>query len=448
MQSAYYKSVETGLTTVAPETVPSPPANAPAPAAATSAYAAKQSLPLHTQTQSTLAPTSEYVRYLLLALPARYVPRGMIGTLFETKHFDGNALGRGLAKTATWFQSKFPKTHPDHAYGLAYNAIMGVGSLALTASYSHTVYKDVRNIFAEAVAMETGKDPATITWADLKASDNRIVQKTVDNFWKRTGKRLVTDALFFPAAAARSAPLGDLMVGMKAAQAFTETWKRKTTMFEDMVTFINNKINPRNGLGQAIGVGEVFDLYQHYSEAFNPQQMFTNVLEHGGGEGHRWAESQPIFARMTELMNLTYAYKHKSVIDPHTGREVAQADFGLPKFTYLLGHDLIDIAQPKKTLVTIEIANRFGIQAVKEMQTMLRSGASLEQVTQRFPVELRPATALPPQPTKNGVIAKGSTMQLDVADTLPDAPTTTVDAGSILAERGLEGQQALLLQRQ
>lgn len=389
------------------------------------------SVPLHTQTQSTLAPTSEYVRYLLLALPARYIPRGIFGTLFETKHFDGNALSRGLAKLVGWFQTKLgirttQQPRPaaalaaEHASAFAYNTVMGVGSLALTASYSWTVYKDIKNIFSEAVAAETGKSPEAITFKDLQKSDNRIVQKTMDNFWQRFIKRAITDVLFFPAAIARSTTLGDLMVGIKALQAFAETWKRKTTLFEDLIGFINNKINPRNGLGQPITVGEIFDLYQHYAEAFQPDRMFHNVVGHGANEGARWAHSQPIFTRITELMNETYAYKHQAVIDPKTGLAIHQADFALPKFIYLLGHDLIDITQPEKTLATIEIANRYGIAEVKTMQAMLKQGVALEAVMKRYPVPQPPPREKTAEEGKNTVIAKGSTMQPDVAGITPE----------------------------
>jgi hypothetical protein len=396
--------------------------------------------PPHTHTQSTLAPTSEYVRYLLLALPARYIPRGIVGAMFETNHYDKNALGRGLAKIAGWCQKRFgiegahAKSKAEQTAALTYNAAMGLGSLALTASYSNTVYKDIRNIFAEAVALETGKSANDITSNDLRRSDNLIVQKTMHNFWKRMTKRLVTDLLFFPAAWARSEKGGDIMVGVKAGQAFTETWKRKTTMFEDLVTFVNNKINPRNGLGQQISIGEVFDLYQHYADTFHPDRMFSNVLDRSSVESTRWAQNQPIFERMTELMNLTYAYKHSSVIDANTGQALHQANFALPKFIYLLGHDMIDIRQPERTMATIEIANRFGIPAVKEMQTMLASGATLDQVTERFPI---PAQAVAKtkveQPGKNGVIAKGSTLQLDVADGIAAASTVSPESSALSA---------------
>lgn len=395
-------------------------------------HAAADTSPLHTHTQSTLAPTSEWVRYLLLALPARYVPRGIVGMLYETEHHEGNMLGRGLAKLSAWFQKATGITSAAEARGreaMAYNTIMGIGSFALSASYARTVYSDIKNIFSEAVAEETGKPVSQIGWTDLKQSNNRIVQKTITNFWHRSARRFATDLLFFPAAAARSTGAGDLGVGLKALQAFGETWKRKTTMFEDLISFVNNKINPRNGLGQAISVGEIFDLYQHYAQEYNPGAAFNNVLERGAGEGARWAQSQPIFERMTELMNLTYAYKHRSVIDENTGQAIRQADFALPKFIFLLGHDLIDVNQPAATLARIEVANRYGIGAVKEMQTMLTSGASLAQVAERFPIAPHTPQSKKVVEEKNGVIAKGSTVQLDRTEHA--LPATSIDAHSI-----------------
>ena len=394
---------------------------------------------MHTQMQSTLAPTSEYVRYLLLGLPARYIPRGIIGIIFNTQPYKDNALGRGLARVADWSQTHLGIAGDEatragkaaHMWALCYNAAMGLGSLALTTSYSATVYTDIKNLFAEAVAMETGKRPQDINYADLQRSDNRIVQRTVDNFWKRTFRRVLSDLAFFPAAMARLVWGGDLVVGLKALQAFGETWKRKTTMFEDLVTFINNKINPRNGLGQAISVGEIFDLYQHYSEDYAPSRMFKNVVERGTGEGVIWAQAQPIFTRMTELLNLTYAYKHSSVLDPHTGHAVHQADFGLPTFIYLLGHDLINVNTPERTLATIEIANRYGIPAVKTMEQMLAQGTPLSEITARFPIpEIHHEPSLAPEKSgKNGVIAKGSTVQLDQAE---DTPSTMLAEGEKL----------------
>lgn len=392
--------------------------------------------PSHIQTESTLAPTSEFVRYFLLAYPSRYLFRGLFGGLFGG--MENMPKSGFLKKTLSWLdkpgqwlhQHTNPGIPREAKYAMAYNAALGVGSMALTLSYASMVKRDIRNLFAESVADETGKAPQDITFQDIDASSNKIVRATVENYRTRTWSRLLTDFLFFPAALTRQMWLGDLMLGTKGIQLFADTWKRTPTMFEDLVTFINNKINPRNGLGQAIGVGEVFDLYQHYTEKFHPQEMFTNVLERGTGEGALWAKSQPIFQRITQLMNLTYAYKHTTVIDPETGHAVHQADFTLPKFIYLLGHDMINVTNPERTLTLIEIANQHGMQAVKQAAAQFEQGVTPATIQKTYQVKLPTPEQKPLEAEKNGVIAKGSTMQLDAA------PASTIDAGSIAAHEG------------
>ncbi|MES2984199.1 MAG: hypothetical protein V4735_03325 [Pseudomonadota bacterium] len=389
------------------------------------APSAPPSAPQHTRTESTLAPTSEFVRYLLLALPARYIARSGIESALNDK-------APGIVKRVVErIASLFKHTGIDRAKGsdIAYDYALGAGSLALTTTYTRLVYKDIQNMFCETVGLELGKPADQVTFSDITHSDNKIVAKTLHNFKVKTAERFGTDLLFFSRAipALRWLNVGDLMIGVKAALALGDTWKRKTTMFEDLVTFVNNKINPRNGLGQPIGVGEVFDLYQHYEQAYHPTNAFKDVLERGTDEGARWAQSQPIFQRITELMNLTYAYKHSTVLDPQTGQAVHQAEFTLPVFVYLLGHDLIDVNKPERTLATIEIANRYGIAAVKDMQAQLASGASLADITTRYPVPAHKATdKKTDENEKNSVIAKGSTMQLERAE-----PASRIDVDSI-----------------
>lgn len=398
----------------APPLTPSPVA----PPAFDSSTAANR--PPHTHTESTLAPTSEFMRYFLAAYPARYVFRGFFRTIFDEEKIVTNGLRERLTaflqKPGQWLHNTFGRG-PGHqlsgTQAAFYNASLGLGSLGLTLTYSWTVYKDIKNLYCEAVGAEFGKRPEEVNYADLRRSKNRVVQITMDNFWGKLSSRLATDALFIPAALMRKDGWGDFMLGIKGVQLFAGTWKRKTTLFEDLVSFVTNKINPRNGLGQPIVVGEVFDLYQHYADLFHPEKQFQNVLEHGTGEGARWARAEPIFQRITELMNKTYAYKHVSVLNAE-GHAIKQADFTLPKFIYLLGHDLIDADQAERTLAAIEIANRYGIDGVKQMQTMLAQGTSLEQIHARFPYPMPPAPATAtPGDEKNGVIAKGSTLQLD-----------------------------------
>lgn len=389
------------------------------PQAATYQRQAINTVPLHTHTESTLAPTSEFMRYVLAALPSRYVLRGLFSVMFnEPKERAAGLAGRilnffGGIGNALANKGWDRKT----SEAAAFSTSLGLGSLWLTLSYSNTVYKDIKNIFSEAVSMEFDKPADRINIEDIRHSQNRIVQKTLENFRHRTLRRLLVDFLFFPAGWLRHPGAGDFVLGLKGVQLFAETWKRKTTMFEDLVTFVNNKINPRNGLGQPIAIGEVFDLYQHYAQEFAPQRAFTNVIEGPNGEGILWARSEPIFQRITELMNATYAYKHPSVVDPTTGNVVPQANFALPMFIYLLGHDLIDLSHPKRTQITIEVANQHGIHAVKELQTLVAKGVRNEELMEYFRISLpKPAPVTPRLASKeNAVIPKGSSVQLDAA---------------------------------
>lgn len=388
----------------------------------------------HTVTQSTLAPTSEYMRYLLAAWGSRYVFRGLFDTLFDSPKKEG--LGSFTRKTLSiiekpgkWLQEKFPHSTPQHKEALSYNAALGVGSTALTASYTKMVYDDIMNLFREEVGEELGKAPELVTFNDVRHSNNRIVQQTMKNFWEKLGSRLAVDLAFFPAAALRHPGLGDLVLGLKATQMFMDTWKRKPTMFEDLVTFVNHKINPENGLGQPITIGEVFDLYQHYADAYQPEKVFRTVLSRDSSDAERMAISQPVFSRITQLMNLSYAYKHNEASED----EVAKANFALPKLIYLLGHDLIDPTNPKQTMALVEVMNAQGAAGVKQAQAMLAAGADPQQVLDQFGLEFPKPSKEPANPGPNGVIHKGSTMQMDAA------PATTIDATSIstaqLAER-------------
>ncbi|MFM9889316.1 MAG: hypothetical protein ACKVOE_01535 [Rickettsiales bacterium] len=371
----------------------------------------------HTQNGATLSPTAEFTRIFLLAWIIRYVFRGAAKLAFNPNvEGFGSTVLNALSKPGQWLQKKyFLRTPLSGLEAAAYSTMVGLGSGYLSYSYGKLVRSDIENLFRETVGYEMGIPQEKVTFDDIKRSKNAIVLQTVHNYHIKLAERLGTDALFLAAAPLKSEGLTDLLLGTKGIQIFADTWKRKTTMFEDLITFVNNKINPRNGIGQPIGVGEVFDLYQHYAERFHPEKMFTNVLEAGTGEGVRWAQSQPIFQRLTELMNLTYAYKHSTMLGPD-GHAIKQADFTLPKLIYLLGHDLINIDKPEQTLTAIELANRYGIDAVKQMESQLAAGATLAQVQQHFPY---PANPNPHEAQKgdekNGVIAKGSTMQLDSA---------------------------------
>ena len=374
----------------------------------------------HTQTQSTLAPTAEFTRIFLLAWIIRYIFRGAAKVGFNELKADtgiANKIVNALSAPGRWFsdtvfKNKIPLSELENS---AYSIALGLGSGALSLSYSKLVRNDIRNLFCETVAEEKGIPQEQVTFQDITTSENKIIKRTVENYHQKKWARLGTDALFFLAAPLRSEGVTDLLLGGKGVQIFADTWKRKTTLFEDLVTFVNNKINPRNGLGQPISMGEVFDLYQHYSEAFAPQKMFNNVLSRDATG--RWAHSQPIFQRITELMNETYAYKHTTPADYNAAKH-SGSDFALPKLIYMLGNDMIDPDQPARTLALVEVMNAHGGAAVKQAAAQLDSGVPPQAVLQQMGLHfVTPHATIhdPKVEAKNGVLPKGSTMQADAA---------------------------------
>ncbi len=381
----------------------------------------------HTQTQSTLAPTAEFTRIFLLAWIIRYVFRGFSGATFaERVNEPGirstvlNALsvpGRALEK---WIGGGAPKQgwKLPELEAATYSTAIGIGSGFLSWQYSRLVKADIQNLFRETVAEEKGIPQEQVTFKDISASDNKIIQRTVENYHEKKWSRLGTDALFLVLAPFRSGHLTDGLLGIKGLQIFSDTWKRKTTMFEDLVTFVNNKINPRNGLGQPVTLGEVFDLFQHYSEGFAPERMFNNVLSKNASG--RWAHSQPIFQRITDLMNETYAYKHTTPAD-YDAAKMSGSDFPLPKLIYMLGNDMIDPDQPQRTLALVEIMNAKGGTATKQAMAQMDHGTAPETVLQQLGLHYVAPEQKQHDPKVdpvNGVLAKGSTMQ---ADAVPSA---------------------------
>ena len=305
---------------------------------------------------------------------------------------------------------------------IGYSAAMFIGSSLLSLRYGRLVRSDITNLFRESVAYERGIPQEAVTFDDIKQSDNRIVCDTLANYHSKLRERLTGDALFLFSAPMKSMYATDFVLGLKGVQMFRDTWQRESTMFEDLITFVNNKINPMNGLGQPVTVGEVFDLYQHYAQAHAPDRAFQGVIEHAKSEGARWADNQPIFQRMAELLNKTYAYKHQSVVDPTTGLSQLQADFPLPKFIYLLGHDLIDVNNPEQTRLTIELANAYGIASVKEVHALLKQGKTMEEATVRYPLAHFQGEATP-----------GEIAALYAAPTIPAeiVPRTHIAASSV-----------------
>lgn len=274
------------------------------------------------------------------------------------------------------------------SFHYGYDLGLGAVSVYMSNQMNQRVKYDMKQLYSEAVAYELGKDPSEVSYADLKHSENRIVNVTVKNYERKRAMRFGTDALFFLRLPFRWVAASDMAIGAKGAMWFSDVWGRKPTMLESLTYFVNDKLNPEYGISDPISKGDIINFYQQYVTLFTPEKAFRSLMSGDPTDARVWAQAEPIFYRITELMNLTYNYKHMTQLDNVTGHPVASANFPLPKFIYMLGHDMIDPHDPVKTLAFVEIANLHGMDALKEADKAFRNGATLREVIEKFPVSL------------------------------------------------------------
>lgn len=290
------------------------------------------------------------------------------------------------------FKSDAKKAAVVRKYESAFDGGIGLASAWVTLNYMMRVKTDIHNVFAETVAMEKGVDPRSITTSDIKKSDNLIVQTTQNNAFRNNLFRFANDALFFvrplsfafkkPMVWTRSWYTGEMAIGLKGVYLLKEVMRKETTIFDDLIQLIDRKLNPIKGIGDPISQSDVIDLYQKFASIHMPEAMFNDATVQQSKDGINWEKSYAVFSRIAELMNNTYKYKH-------TVREANdQDDFALPKFLYLLGHKLINPYKPEETLAYVEVANKYGIEPVKQIRAALSHGASLESALERYPVSL------------------------------------------------------------
>ncbi len=304
------------------------------------------------------------------------------------------------------FKSDVMKTARDHdkttrtkAFERYYDYALGLGSTLLTMYYAWRVSSDIKKVFAETVSYEHGKEPSQLSVKDFWNSDNVLVQSTVNNYMKKNAVRLGTDTVFFfgpllhvtglskipGIARIAGLPFSDLGVGIKGGQLLMEIQNKEMTTFEYLLNMIDSKLNPTRGIGDHIKPSEIIDLYQKWASIKDPKAGFRDATIYQDHDGMSWAKSEVIFTRVTDLLNGTYKYKHP---DNNLPVDETAPNFALPKFLYLLGHNMIDTYKPEQTLAYVEVANRFGIEGVKNMKEMLERGVGLEQVMEKYPVDI------------------------------------------------------------
>ncbi len=309
--------------------------------------------------------------------------------LSDTPDIMGAVEGRADYKD---FISNVESGLKKNQFGKTFDLGLGVTTGVITAGYALSIYRDIHRCFAETIAYEKydeRKKPSEITPIDIFTSENKIVKETCQNYIGKNALRFGVCAAFFGRWAGdalemaglsekdnlqwiKHIPAGGITLGVLGVLMLTEMMRKDSSIFDDVVEMRDHKLNPQRGMGDSIAGSDLFDLYQKYCIKSIPNKMFKDATRSDYGDEGSWTSARAIFDRMAEMMNHTYKYKDSNFAqaDPvlQIEREItARLEyFTLPKFIYLLGHDMIDFEKPELTLACAEIANTYSIQAAKQ----------------------------------------------------------------------------------
>jgi hypothetical protein len=278
-------------------------------------------------------------------------------------------------------------------FEIYYDTMLGVGSMFYTRAMQQGVRKDITNIYSEAVALEQNKVPSEIGEQDIAESSNEIIQSTTKNHQRKRAIRYGISALPFLrwAPPLRAVQWGEFAIGGWGGLWAADVWGRNPTMLENFRSFVNNKLNPLYGIGDTIKPSEIVDLYQQYAFRFQPDIAFKAISINDEDANRMWAQSEKLFNRISDLMNESYNFKHRTILDPETNTPQITADFTLPKFIYLMGHGLVNARKPEWSMAFVELANKFpDMDAVKDASKAMRNNVSLSEIVEKYGIELNP----------------------------------------------------------
>jgi hypothetical protein len=262
-----------------------------------------------------------------------------------------------------------------HSYAAWTGGIM----YATVGFYAWRTWKDMRNIFAEALAWEFDKSPDKVTFSDFQHSKNFIIRDTMKRYIKYNLRRALVNATFFMPFILK--PLAEKYnwhgeAGVDAGMAangvylFSDVMSRRITPFEALQSTIDRKVNHVSSASDEITANDLLNIYEHAAEG--TPHLFS--LQRGTP---RWEQSVKLFDRMAKLMNQTY----------HNEVQNEVANFTFPKLIYLIGNGLIDPDHQNRTRAYVEVANRYqGMKEVKEMQRSLREGQPVNILLQGYGV--------------------------------------------------------------
>ena len=295
---------------------------------------------------------SSYWAALVALMPVRYLIRP-----FNRKHWDSPQPG---------------EAEPTHFQKHAYSGIAGVFMSGVTSFYAYKTWRDMKSIFSETLAWEFNKQPEDVTFGDFRRSQNTIVKQTIDNYIKYNLRRFGVNTAFFAPFLLKGVAKKhnwhpetgvDIGVGANALYLFSDVLTRQMTPFEELQSLIDRKVNHAERFGDQVTAADLLDVYERHATK-GPIDSFVPMR--GKPE---WEKVNAMFERMADLMNQTY----RNTVP----RE--KADFGFPKFVYLVGNGLIDPAHMERSCAYIEIANRDGVKAARALEAELKQGKPLAQ---------------------------------------------------------------------
>lgn len=304
---------------------------------------------------------SSYWAMAVAVLPIRYVFKQFLPDRW-TKWKNGN-------KTAA-----FLATH-------LYSGLAGLFMEGITFYHARRTKKDIQSIFSQALAWEFDKDAKDVTWSDFTKSTNSIVKQTLENYYGLNLRRAAVNATFFAPFLLKPffkterwhPELGaDIGLTTEAAYLLRDVMVRKSTPFEELQATIDLKINHANSVADKVEPADLLNIYERHAA----KGAIDSFIGQRGTP--QWDRSMEIFTRMADLMNQSY-----SKVTPHE-----HADFGIPKFIYLVGHNLIQPGDIERTRAYIEVANRHGIPALKKVVKDMQQGMDLEHAMKPYPVSL------------------------------------------------------------
>ncbi|MBV8938680.1 MAG: hypothetical protein JO089_02420 [Alphaproteobacteria bacterium] len=274
----------------------------------------------------------------------------------------------------------------------AYSAFAGSVMEGVTLIFARETWKDMRTIYAEALAWEFDKKPEEVNFWDFRNSRNTMVQQTLDNYFHRNARRAGVNLAFFtpyllgPLFRRMNLPResawhpdkwhpetgADFGLSANAAYLFSDVISRKMSPFEALQTAIDRKINHADSFSDKMTAHDLLDIYERHAA----DGKIGSFL--GERDTPDWEHAMTVFSRMADLMNQTYRN-----VPPHE-----HADFSIAKFIYLVGNNLIRPDNIEQTTAYIEVANRYDIPALKQVVKAVEDGAGLAQAVQPYPVAL------------------------------------------------------------